>query len=306
MNENNVELTIGIPVYNREGFIGKRLDNILSQTFQDFKILIYDNSDDLTPKICREYVKNDSRIKHVHEDKSKIKGKGTGKPQVYAFNYVLQNADTEFFVWTSSDDLWAPNFLEKNMEILKKRSDAVGSVGQLKRYGPKIEEFSINPTDSFLTKKYKKFRRSFRPIELISLVDESYEKRATKFLRTLDELSMYAIFRTKPLQKSFVLSWSFLWKKNILNVLKYGKLIVTEETEWFWHTGSSGIDNIINQYKKTDIYTLKTLLLPYLDYMKWCNKNIGSKFLIKNLGFFTVSTGTHYIILITNILRRNY
>jgi glycosyltransferase involved in cell wall biosynthesis len=305
INSNSPLLTIGLPVYNRENFIGKRLDNILSQTFHDFTILIYDNSNDSTPEICKDYVKRDSRIKHVHEDKSKIKHKGAAPSQVFAFNYVLQNADTDFFVWAASDDLWASDFLAKNVEILKKQSDVVGSIGQVKRYGPKIHEFKENTEDSFLVKKYKKFRRRFRPVEIFSIIGSSYEKRVTQFLKTQDELSMYAVFRTQPLQKSFVLTWSFVWKKNILNVLKYGKLIVTNETEWFWHTGASGVGNLFDEYKATDMYTLKTLLLPYSDYMRWFNENMGSKFVIKSMGFFTFLTIAHYIILIRSILKRN-
>ncbi len=291
-------------MYNRENVIGKRLENILSQTFQDFEIIIYDNSSDATQSICMEYSKKDDRIKYFHEDKSGLTG--TGKSQVYAFNYVLQKAETELFVWASSDDLWKSNFLEKNIEILEENADVVGSVGQVKRYGPKIKEFNVNKKDNLLKKQYNKFRKHFRHFGHISIIDNSYENRARKFLRTLDELSMYAVFRTIPLQKSFVLSWSFLWKKNILNVLKYGKLVVTNETEWFWHTGSSGIDNIVNQYMHTDNYTLKTLLLPYSDYMKWCSKNIGRKFVLRNLDFFIVSTVAHYILLIVNLVKRNY
>jgi glycosyltransferase involved in cell wall biosynthesis len=62
-------ISIGLPIYNGEKYVKNRLDNILSQTFQDFEIIIYDNSNDSTPKICREYAQNDDRIDYVHEKK---------------------------------------------------------------------------------------------------------------------------------------------------------------------------------------------------------------------------------------------
>ncbi len=294
MIQKNSKITIGLPVYNQEKFIQKRLDNILSQTLQDFEIIIYDNSNDLTSQICKEYDEKEKRISYVYEE--------TSKGVEHAFNYVLKKADTEFFVWAASDDLWATNFLEKNISILEKQSKIVGSIGQVKRYGPKIEEFKKNETDLFWIKYYKKFRKSFRHFGHVSIFATSYSDRAAKFLRTHEELSMYAVFRTKPLQKSFVFG-SHLWKKIILNVLRYGNFNVTDETEWFWHTGSSGIDNPINQFKNKHM-SLQEILLPYYDYMKWCSQNIGKKFLLRNMDFFIFSTIIFYLFLCTNIIKK--
>ena len=258
MTQKKSKITIGLPIYNREKVIHKRLENILSQSFQNFELIIYDNSNDSTQEICSKFKEKDERIKYFHEEeKHGIE---------YAFHYVLIKADTEFFVWAASDDLWASDFLEKNISILEKQSTVVGSIGQVKQYGQKIKEFDVEYADSFWKKRYKKFRKSFRHFGHVSIFATSYSDRATKFLRNHEELSMYAVFRTKSLQKSFVFG-SHIWKKIILNVLRYGNFNVTCETEWFWHTGSSGIDNPINQFKNKQI-SLQEILLPYYDYMK--------------------------------------
>ena len=52
-------LTIGIPIFNGEKIIQKRLEQILSQSFEDFQIIIYDNSTDSTPTICNEFSNNE-------------------------------------------------------------------------------------------------------------------------------------------------------------------------------------------------------------------------------------------------------
>jgi glycosyltransferase involved in cell wall biosynthesis len=294
MSQKRSKITIGLPVYNREKVIHKRLENILSQSFQDFEIIIYDNSNDSTQEICSNFKEKDERIKYFHEEEN--------RGVEYAFNYVLKKADTEFFVWAASDDLWATNFLEKNISILKKQTKIVGSAGQVKRYGPKIEEFEMDVMDSFWKKYYKKFRKSFRHFGHVSIFAESYTDRATKFLKIHEELSIYAVFRTKPLQQSFVFG-SHLWKKIILNVLRYGNFNVTDETEWFWHTGSSGVDNPINQFKNKQM-SLQDILLPYYDYMKWCSQNIGGKFVLRNMDFFISSTIIFYGILGINFIKK--
>jgi glycosyltransferase involved in cell wall biosynthesis len=293
MTQKKSKLTIGLPVYNRENLINKKLENILTQTFQDFKIIIYDNSNDRTGKICKEFADNDDRIQYIFEKNA--------NGVEYAFNYVLKKAETEYFVWAASDDLWASDFLEKNVAILEKQPKVVGSIGNVKRYGGKIEEFKVELLDSFWKKHYKKIRKSFRQFDHVSIFAEAYSDRATKFLRIHEELSIYAVFRTKPLQESFVFG-PHLWKKIILNVLRFGNFNVTNETEWFWHTGSSGIDNPINQFKKNQM-RIGDLLFPYYDYILWCAKNIGKKFVIKNLDFFVFSTLMYYTILIYHLFK---
>ncbi|MBL0125035.1 MAG: glycosyltransferase [Betaproteobacteria bacterium] len=37
-------ISIGVPVYNTERFIGEALDSLLAQTFTDFEIVISDNT----------------------------------------------------------------------------------------------------------------------------------------------------------------------------------------------------------------------------------------------------------------------
>ena len=279
-------LTIGIPVYNGEKTIGKRLENILSQSFQDFLIVIYDNSNDSTPDICNEQSKKDHRITHIH-DKEK-------RGIEYAFNFLLQQANTKYFVWAAADDLWNENFLKKNIEILEKNSNVVGSIGQVKKISTEIESFKLNSNDGFFLKYYKIFRMRFRNFGHKSIIANSYEKRSGIFLRMHEELSMYGIFRRLELQKSFVCELK-PWKKTILKILKYGNFHVIEEILWSWSNANYVSSNVLSQYEKNSL-PLKEVLLPYYEYAIWCYKNIGLKFLIKNLDFFFLSSISNLLI----------
>ena len=59
MNDKNPLVIIGIPVFNGEKLLKKRMESILNQTYQNFEIIISDNaSTDNTSKICKEFLEN--------------------------------------------------------------------------------------------------------------------------------------------------------------------------------------------------------------------------------------------------------
>ena len=53
--------------YNRELLVGRAIESILTQSFQDFEFIIVDNgSTDQSGKIADEYALKDSRIRVIH------------------------------------------------------------------------------------------------------------------------------------------------------------------------------------------------------------------------------------------------
>lgn len=63
----NKQLSIIIPVYNTEKFLGDCIESILKQKFEKFElILVDDGSTDRSGIICDEYTKKDSRIRVIH------------------------------------------------------------------------------------------------------------------------------------------------------------------------------------------------------------------------------------------------
>jgi glycosyltransferase involved in cell wall biosynthesis len=99
-------VSIGMPVYNGEKFIRAALDSLLAQTFTDFELIISDNaSTDGTEFICREYAKKDERVRYVRQAVN-IGG-------VANFQFVLDEAVGEYFMWAACDDWWSSRFLEE-------------------------------------------------------------------------------------------------------------------------------------------------------------------------------------------------
>ncbi len=111
MSKNKPRLSIGLPVFNGEKHLKEAFDSILSQTYKDFELIISDNaSTDKTPQICLEYAKKDSRI-HYYRNKINI---GAARN----FNRVFELSSGKYFKWAAHDDILAPDFLSKCVNVL--------------------------------------------------------------------------------------------------------------------------------------------------------------------------------------------
>ena len=65
MTQRAPRVSIGMPVRNGERFIRETIDSLLSQTFEEFELIICDNaSTDHTEEICRDYERRDSRVRY--------------------------------------------------------------------------------------------------------------------------------------------------------------------------------------------------------------------------------------------------
>src|SRR4051794_8907500 len=90
-------VSIGIPAYQRESYIGRALQSALSQDYKNIEILVSDNaSTDKTAEIIQELAKKNPRIR-FHRQSENI---GLTKN----FNFVLNEAKGEFFLWLGDDD----------------------------------------------------------------------------------------------------------------------------------------------------------------------------------------------------------
>ena len=116
-NERPARVSIGMPAYNAERFVGRALASLLSQTFKDFELVISDDaSSDLTGEICQEYAAKDARIRYIRQP--------SNLGQTQNFNFLLGQTHAEYFMWASDDDIWAPTCLDKYAAVLDTEPDA--------------------------------------------------------------------------------------------------------------------------------------------------------------------------------------
>jgi len=113
MRIKNPRLSIGLPVYNGERYVGEAIESFLAQTMGDFEMVICDNaSTDATEQICRGYAEHDRRIRY-HRNPHNIGANGN-------FNRVAHLAIAEYFKWAAADDRCAPTYLAACLEQLEK------------------------------------------------------------------------------------------------------------------------------------------------------------------------------------------
>ena len=96
------EISIVIPLYNKEKYIQRTLDSVLNQTFQNFECIIIDSSNDGSTDIVRKYT--DLRIRHV------IRENRTYLP--IARNIGASLSESALIAFIDADDEWTPDHLE--------------------------------------------------------------------------------------------------------------------------------------------------------------------------------------------------
>ena len=282
MNTNNSKinpkLSIGLPVYNGEEFLEKKLESILSQTFSDYELIISDNnSTDSTNKICEQFLKKDKRIKYFRQKQNM----GAN----WNFNFVLSEAIAPFFLWVGVNDKISNKFLEKNMNILENDQKIVGSISKikpLKIFGNKSKETKI---DSFFQKIIKK-SRSIKTIDSLPIFG-TYEEKIRFYLKNSTCQLIYGIFRIDKLKESIVQN-SFIgndWA-TMIKILKFGNFHIVEEDIMYEHLeglSSKGITSISKLYGHKNL----NLIFPWYQFTKWYLNNFKIKHFLKNLDYFT-------------------
>jgi len=98
------EVSIIVPVYRAQAYLYSCIDSILSQTYQNFElILVDDGSPDSCGEICEEYAARDRRVRVIHQD---------NKGQAAARNHGLKIAQGTWICFVDSDDLIHPQMIE--------------------------------------------------------------------------------------------------------------------------------------------------------------------------------------------------
>lgn len=110
LEEDNVLVSIIVPVYNAEKYIKKCIDSILQQSYKNFElILVEDGSPDKCPEICDQYAKQDSRVRVIHKRNEGVSA---------ARNSGLQISKGEYIFFVDSDDFVSKTYLEHLMSPL--------------------------------------------------------------------------------------------------------------------------------------------------------------------------------------------
>lgn len=112
----NPTISVLLPAYNSEKYIGEAVESILNQTFTDFELIVLDDaSTDRTPDILAEYALKDTRIRVVrNESNLRIAA---------SLNRGITLASGKYIARMDADDAAVPERFEKQFELMEKNPD---------------------------------------------------------------------------------------------------------------------------------------------------------------------------------------
>jgi glycosyltransferase involved in cell wall biosynthesis len=205
-------ITIGMPVYNGAEFIEQALAAIAQQTYENWNLVVSDNaSTDGTWDILQEWAARDDRI-ISHRQENNIGATGN-------YRYLLDRAETEYFMWHACDDWLAPNYLEELVGII-----------------------SSMPECALACPKAVWTRRDGEPFHEVVFPDLDSEKRIVRVVRLLrnqESTRIYGLFRPEALRRAQATAeeFGYVWAGDHIALLPFilsDRIRGTNRTAFHW------------------------------------------------------------------------
>ena len=163
---NRPKISVIVPVYNAEKFLHCCIDSILTQTFNDYELLlINDGSNDDSGAICDEYAAKDLRIRVFHKENCGVSS---------ARNLGLDNANGVWVTFVDADDYVKDGYLrDLYEEAIKKCVDFV------------IQDFQFEKENGNVIERwYKPLSKKYHSVELSNMIiEQSLESRGYSFAK---------------------------------------------------------------------------------------------------------------------------
>lgn len=235
IKQNNPKVSIGMPVYNGEKYIREALDSLIAQTFTDYELIISDNaSTDSTEVIIREYAAKDARIRYVRQTKN--------RGAIANFQFVLDEAFGEYFMWAAADDIRAPDCLETYLMIIKNAGGAFTNYCRTNFDNGEITEIAVPALSS----------------------DDASGNSIKSFLKNNRPSLIYGLFRTSVIKNCFE-GLNFDWADSftVLSVInKHGFNTLNASPKYFaGYRRSYVVKPSSGQYIRPFTYFIKALPL---------------------------------------------
>lgn len=166
-------ISVIVPIYNVEAYLGRCVDSLLCQTYRNLEIILVDDgSPDGCPAICDAYAAKEKRVRVIHQKNAGLSG---------ARNAGIEAAAGEYLAFVDSDDYVAADFLHTLYELLAATGCAISQCGFAYVQG--------EPLKSQKSRDYRVYRGE-------SLMEQLYgpEEEATRFVVAWNKLYRRELF----------------------------------------------------------------------------------------------------------------
>ncbi len=185
-----------VPVYNVEKFLPECIDSILSQTFDNYEVvLVDDGSPDNSGHICDEYALKHSQIKVVHKENGGLSD---------ARNFGINAAEGEYLIFIDSDDFYDDTEFFAKLDKLISEFNADVAVYSMKHFFNNVRNYVPSKVD-FIDNKWNSF--------------DSYEQTICELLR---ENKLIISACSNAVKRELILDKQLFFKKGI----------VSEDIDW--------------------------------------------------------------------------
>jgi glycosyltransferase involved in cell wall biosynthesis len=223
MDNSNPLVTVGIPTFNRPGSLRRVLNCICHQTYPNLEIIVSDNASpgSETRRVIDECMARDARIRYFCQS--------SNIGAIANFQFVLDAASGEFFLWMSDDDWRSPSYIDVLLRELQATSDAVLAfcdIAVLDEQGRRRDDFY-----STYLPYLKQFTSQNRLIRLTKffLQDESFGKANLIFglirsgaIKGISLSSMLELYGFFALDNLFVFTLLEKGKLKLVDEMLYG------------------------------------------------------------------------------------
>lgn len=114
MKNDQIAISVIVPAYNLEKYIGDCIDSVRNQSLQNIELILVDDcSADHTKEVIKEYIKRETTIDIILLENEKNENAG------YSRNRGLDIARGEYLLFLDGDDMIEPNALERLYEVCR-------------------------------------------------------------------------------------------------------------------------------------------------------------------------------------------
>lgn len=105
-------ISVIMPAYNAEKYIGKAIQSVQVQTYENWELIVVDDSStDGTEAVVSRFAQTDSRIRLIKNERNS----GVARTR----NHGMRLCEGEYVAFLDSDDLWHPQKLEIQVKRLR-------------------------------------------------------------------------------------------------------------------------------------------------------------------------------------------
>lgn len=269
-------ISIVIPAYNAEKFIGECLKKILSQDYKNIEVIVSnDGSNDRTYDIAKEYQNKDSRVKIYSQENS-----GSSVARING----AKHANGEYILFLDSDDFFEDGAIKRLVEIAQKYNPNLVKF-RLKTYPAQVPQAVILPNqdrEEFIEKR--EFKDKIYPLFFNSYsLNPNSTIMVKKSCFNIDDVNAYYKLR---FAEDLKLSLELFDKAK--NVVVLTDVLYNYVSNPLSTTSSDSIDKIL--YNLDNFVKVYTKLYEYME--KW---EINTKENIKKLDIKVLyEIGTFY------------